>query len=265
MIVNPIDYNSKNYVTFGNRHSGKLCKPAKYIKTALIGFGLAISTSLVQSCYKDEFKPESVKQDETKNRNYYVNDDVILPDTVNQPILQNIPDIHDKINVLFQSLNVISKDKKMTDVKSIEFEDINNNIHKYDEIKKTENGFELYGTVYQNNNAEKATLKFSDAEFVIHRPLIFVESSFNKIHNLSIIYQNQWRKGADNLPERRIFQNRTNQRVDSIDGREYYPYDVYNIFSLRKKENTITSKAVNTKNHFTEDDEFKNIKVIYKN
>ena len=232
--------------------------------------GLSISTAssmMPISCYKDEppvISPSTPSSGVVPK--YDERDDIILPDTVSQAILQDITNVHERIDAIFQSLGIIKQENSINDIKSIEFEDANNNKYNLSVIKQIDDGFELYGTVTHTNGfQEDGFIRFSDGKKFIDRPLVCLETSFNKIHNLSMIYQSQWRLGKDGNPERRLFQNRTNQDVDSIRRDEYYPYDMDNVFVLRRKDNVISSKKVLDKGrNFSDDDEIKNISVLYK-
>ena len=246
-----------------NKILSKITNPSRIIRKAAVCTALCTSALLSSSCWREYLPPQ--------NNNTYINpsnvkenDDIILPDTVSQVRLQDINNIHEKINTLFQSLKIIEQGKNIQDVQTLEFEDSEGNLYKYTDIQKTNKGYEFTGTVNHNGIEENTFIKFSDAYELIENPLICMETSFNKKHNLSMIYQNHWRLGENRKPERRIFQNRTNKYVDRIDPREYYPYDAYNVFAIRKTDDGISSKALNEKLKFTENDEIKNIKVTYK-
>ena len=256
MLISPIKF-SNNVIL------PKLAKKSHTIKNAALGLTLCASSFLPTSCYYSDI-PVTIEESVNEQRPIRYSDDIILPDTVNQPIIQDIKDIHERINTVFTSLNIIEPTKNINDIKSVEFEDADNNKYNFSDISQTDKGFEFHGKVNAAGVEKDASIKFSDGAVLVDRPLVCMETTFNRKHHLSMIYQNRWRLGKDRSPERRIFQNRTNKDVDSIDRREYYPYDAYNIFALRRTENGISSKVTNNKYVHSADDEIKNLKVTYK-
>ena len=248
---------------FGNKILPKVAKSAHIVKQTAIGAALCTSAFLTSSCLC-EYVPPQKNGTYINTENVPDCEDVILPDTVSRAIIQDIGNVHERINVIFQSLNITKSGKDIQDIKSIEFEDADGNKYNYTNIKKTDAGYEFYGTVSHDASTDSTVLKLYDAYDLVERPLVCMETSFNKKHNFSMLYQQRWRKGEDGKPERRLFQNRTNKPVEVFNKKEYYPYDAYNVFALRRTKDGISSKIVNDKNQYTPNDEIKSLNVVYK-
>jgi len=238
-------------------------KKSNLVKNTAWGVTMLASSFIPTSCYQ-VYEPTLPSEEiiDTDKKNH-VSDDILLPDTVSQPIIQDIKDIHQRINTVFESLGMIKQGKTISDIKYLEFENANNNKFKISDIKQTDEGFEFRGKVNNNGVEEDLFIKLSDGNRYVDRPLICLETSFNKMHNFSMIYQNRWRLGKDRTPERRLFQNRTYKYIDTFNRNEYYPYDSYNVFELRKRDNGIISKEMHEGKSFSKSDEIKNLSVVY--